>query len=301
MFNEINFYQDGKGRSVLNKLDDLFNLHSDYTSNYNDNYQLLNTSLHDSTHLCLYEQLNYLNSELNELKNCLVSKKNEINKDMKRNTRGIKVDTKLEDFYNGYINNLLSFEKDILYTKEKLIENLPINTKFESNQLKVNLDKDQMVYNSLVSEYHLKKNSNLTNRIERISNFKEISDVSSLCATLATVLMKFANDIRFLSSGPRSGFGEMTIPENEPGSSIMPGKVNPTQCESLTMICSQVLGNNNAVLIANSSNMFEGANFLPLISNNTVRSVVILTDGMKSFRTKCMIGASFIDNSANMI
>jgi fumarate hydratase class II len=106
--------------------------------------------------------------------------------------------------------------------------------------------------------------------------------------------MKFSNDIRFLSSGPRSGFGEMTIPENEPGSSIMPGKVNPTQCESLTMVSAQVIGNHNAVTIANAAGLFESSAYKPLIANNTLRSIILLSDGFRSFRQNCAVGIEYI-------
>lgn len=142
---------------------------------------------------------------------------------------------------------------------------------------------------SLSSSFNAKNN-----RVDKVTDTMPVRETASLTNELATVLFKFANDIRFLSSGPRSGFGEMTIPENEPGSSIMPGKVNPTQCESLTMICSQVLGNSNAIMISSSVSTFEGNAFLPLVSNNIVRSLVLLTDGIRSFRTKCMEGADFI-------
>ena len=114
--------------------------------------------------------------------------------------------------------------------------------------------------------------------------------MSGTLSSLASVLMKLANDVRFLASGPRSGFCELTIPENEPGSSIMPGKVNPTQCESLTMVASQVIGNHTAVTIANSSALFESNCFKPLIANNVLRSVRLISDGLRSFRTNCAVG-----------
>jgi fumarate hydratase, class II len=234
-------------------------------------------------------------NEAKLLNNTLEKKRSEL-KDEKRITRGLKIDTKLEDFFNGYINSLAAFENDIIEVCKKL-ENLPINSAFSSDKIKVDLSVDSKVYAEIKNEFQLSGDFKQVNRVERISNFKEIVEASGLCATLASFLLKFANDIRFLSSGPRSGFGEMTIPENEPGSSIMPGKVNPTQCESLTMICTQVLGNNNAVLIAASSNLFEGANFLPLLANNTVRSVTLLSDGMRSFRLRCMDGADFIHSA----
>jgi fumarate hydratase class II len=108
--------------------------------------------------------------------------------------------------------------------------------------------------------------------------------------TLATALMKIANDVRWLASGPRSGLGEISIPENEPGSSIMPGKVNPTQCEALTMLCCQVFGNDVAITIGGASGNFELNVFKPLIAHNFAQSVRLLAEGMTSFEEYCVRG-----------
>ena len=108
--------------------------------------------------------------------------------------------------------------------------------------------------------------------------------------TLAAALMKIANDIRWMASGPRSGLGEISIPENEPGSSIMPGKVNPTQCEALTMLCCQVFGNDVAINIGGASGNFELNVYKPLIVHNFQQSVRLLADGMESFETHCVYG-----------
>ncbi len=108
--------------------------------------------------------------------------------------------------------------------------------------------------------------------------------------TLAVALMKIANDVRWLASGPRSGLGEISIPENEPGSSIMPGKVNPTQCEALTMLCCQVFGNDVAITIGGASGNFELNVFKPLIAHNFLQSVRLLADGMSSFEEHCARG-----------
>ena len=108
--------------------------------------------------------------------------------------------------------------------------------------------------------------------------------------TLATALMKIANDVRWMASGPRSGLGEITIPENEPGSSIMPGKVNPTQCEALTMLCCQVFGNDVAITVGGASGNFELNVFKPLIAHNFLQSARLLGDGMRSFDEHCAHG-----------
>ena len=108
--------------------------------------------------------------------------------------------------------------------------------------------------------------------------------------TIAASLMKIANDIRWLASGPRCGLGELTIPENEPGSSIMPGKVNPTQAEALTMLCCQVFGNDVAVNFGGASGNFELNVFRPMIAHNVLQSIRLLTDGVLSFSDHCAIG-----------
>jgi fumarate hydratase class II len=108
--------------------------------------------------------------------------------------------------------------------------------------------------------------------------------------TLAVALIKIANDIRWLASGPRSGLGELSLPENEPGSSIMPGKVNPTQCEALTMLACQVIGNDVAITVAGASGNFELNVYKPLIAHNFLQSVRLLADGMDSFERHCVRG-----------
>jgi fumarate hydratase class II len=115
----------------------------------------------------------------------------------------------------------------------------------------------------------------------------------ALCGALQTTaaaLMKIANDIRWLGSGPRCGIGELKLPENEPGSSIMPGKVNPTQCEALTMVCVQVMGNSFAVTIAGSQGNFELNVFKPVMIHNTLQSIALLSDACDSFRENCIDG-----------
>ena len=108
--------------------------------------------------------------------------------------------------------------------------------------------------------------------------------------TVAASLFKIANDIRFLGSGPRSGLGELSLPENEPGSSIMPGKVNPTQCEALTMVCTQVFGNQAAITFAGASGHFELNVFNPVMAYNFLQSVRLLADAAVSFTDNCVVG-----------
>ncbi len=108
--------------------------------------------------------------------------------------------------------------------------------------------------------------------------------------TVAASLFKIANDIRFLGSGPRSGFGELALPENEPGSSIMPGKVNPTQCEALTMVCVQIFGNHSALTFAGASGHFELNVFNPVMAYNFLQSVRLMADAALSFTDNCVAG-----------
>tara|TARA_B100000674_G_C37434590_1_gene731055 strand:- start:130 stop:657 length:528 start_codon:yes stop_codon:yes gene_type:complete len=102
--------------------------------------------------------------------------------------------------------------------------------------------------------------------------------------------MKISNDIRFLGSGPRAGYGELILPENEPGSSIMPGKVNPTQCEAVTMVCVKVIGNHNGITMAGSHGHFELNVFKPLIAHNILQSIDLLADSSKNFALYCVRG-----------
>ncbi len=128
------------------------------------------------------------------------------------------------------------------------------------------------------------------NKFEALAANDAIVHAHGALKGLAASLFKIANDIRWLASGPRSGLGEISIPENEPGSSIMPGKVNPTQCEALTMICAQVMGNDVAINIGGASGNFELNVFKPLIIHNFLQSVRLLTDGCNSFDEFCATG-----------
>jgi fumarate hydratase class II len=128
------------------------------------------------------------------------------------------------------------------------------------------------------------------NKFAALAANDELVAAHGVLKTLAAVLMKIANDVRWLASGPRSGLGEISIPENEPGSSIMPGKVNPTQCEALTMLCCQVFGNDVAINFGGASGNFELNVFRPLIAYNFMQSVRLLTDGMASFEEHCVRG-----------
>jgi len=128
------------------------------------------------------------------------------------------------------------------------------------------------------------------NKFESLASCDGLVHAHGALKTLAASLMKIANDVRWLASGPRSGLGELSIPENEPGSSIMPGKVNPTQSEAMTMLCAQVFGNDVAINFGGASGNFELNVFRPLVAHNFLQSVRLLADGMVSFNDHCAVG-----------
>lgn len=149
-------------------------------------------------------------------------------------------------------------------------------------------------YDSLVAEY-ISNFSGLPlvsapNKFEALAAHDAIVETHGAIKQLAVSLYKIANDIRLLASGPRSGIGELHLPENEPGSSIMPGKVNPTQVEALTMVCSQVLGNDAAITFAGTQGQFELNVFKPVMASNFLQSVNLLSDAIVSFIEHCLVG-----------
>ena len=147
------------------------------------------------------------------------------------------------------------------------------------------------------------------NKFAALSAHDELVAASGILKTLAASLMKIANDVRWLASGPRCGLGEITIPENEPGSSIMPGKVNPTQCEAITMVAVQVMGNDAAIGFAGSQGNFELNVFKPVMIHNFLHSVRLLVGAMRSFREHCALGIelnharidSYVKNSLMLV
>ena len=128
------------------------------------------------------------------------------------------------------------------------------------------------------------------NKFAELAAHDSIVNFSGTLNTCAVALMKISNDIRFLGSGPRAGYGELILPENEPGSSIMPGKVNPTQCEAVTMVCVKVIGNHNGITIAGSNGHFELNVFKPMIAHNILQSIDLIADSTKNFALYCVKG-----------
>ncbi len=148
-----------------------------------------------------------------------------------------------------------------------------------------------------------------SNKFAALASHDEIVNFSGTLNTAAVCLMKIANDIRFLGSGPRAGYGELILPSNEPGSSIMPGKVNPTQSEAVTMVCVKVIGNHNGITMAGSHGHFELNVFKPLIIHNILQSIEIMSDSAKTFALYCIKGIKadkkrikyFLDNSLMLV
>jgi len=128
------------------------------------------------------------------------------------------------------------------------------------------------------------------NKFEALAAHDAYISAHGAINTVAMSLFKIANDIRFLGSGPRSGLGELSLPANEPGSSIMPGKVNPTQCEALTMVCTQIMGNNTTISMAGSQGHFELNVFKPVMAYNMLQSIQLMSDSANAFTDKCVVG-----------
>ena len=167
---------------------------------------------------------------------------------------------------------------------------------------------DKLVVNE-ISKIAKIKVKPATNKVQALSSHDGIVEISGTLNVLSTDLFKIANDIRLLGSGPRSGLGELNLPENEPGSSIMPGKVNPTQCEALTMVCVQAMGMHNTISLAGSQGHFELNAFKPVIGHNIIELIHLLSSGMDNFNDKCLKGIkpnlknikSGLDNSLMLV
>ena len=190
--------------------------------------------------------------------------------------------------FSGYLEQLKNNKKRIITAKNELVYLAQGGTAVGTGiNAPKNFDK---FFCQFLSKLLKTKYFPSPNKFESSSAHDAMVNLSSSLNSLAVSLMKIANDIRFLSSGPRSGLGELHLPENEPGSSIMPGKINPTQIEALTMVCVQVMGNHNSVFISGSQGHFELNTFKPIIIYNNLQSINLLSDSMASFNKKCLKG-----------
>jgi fumarate hydratase class II len=190
--------------------------------------------------------------------------------------------------FSAYVAQLRQAARRIDLASEELLE-LPIGGTAVGTGLNAPAGFDDAVCRELErltgDEY-----TSAPNKFALLAAHDGMAGLSGALSTLAAALMKIANDIRWLGSGPRCGIGELILPENEPGSSIMPGKVNPTQNEALTMLCVQVMGNHSTIAFACSQGNFELNVFKPVIIHNLLQSVRLLSDGMESFRLRCVAG-----------
>lgn len=181
-------------------------------------------------------------------------------------------------------HNVFMLEDAFEYIREVGIGGTAVGTGLNAPK-----DFDKIVVNNL-SELTGEKFKVSDNKFHDLTSKDALVNMHGALTALAANLMKIANDIRLLSSGPRCGIGELNIPENEPGSSIMPGKVNPTQCEALTMVCVKVMGNNSVISIAASQGNFELNVYMPLIISSFLESVGLLADAIRSFNDNCAVG-----------
>lgn len=188
-----------------------------------------------------------------------------------------------------------AFHQQILFSKKNIEKNLPflLFLPLGGTAVGTGLNSSQNFGREVCELIGKKTNfpfQSLKNKFSAISAHDCLVELSGSLRTLAVSLTKIANDIRLLASGPRCGLGELILPANEPGSSIMPGKVNPTQCEALTMVCAQVIGQDLSVCLGGAGGHLQLNAFKPLILFNSLRSIRLLSDGLNNFRTKCLEG-----------
>jgi len=201
------------------------------------------------------------------------------------------------DEFSGYLQQIENNFKRILISKKELNFLAQGGTAVGSGiNAPKNFDK---IFCKYLNKLTKNKYKPAKNKFEAIANHDSLVNFSNSLNSIAVSLLKFLNDLRFLSSGPRSGLGEINIPANEPGSSIMPGKVNPTQIEALSMICAQVMGNNLTVSISGSQGHFELNAFKPVIIFNVINSINLLSDGITSFCENCLKGITINKENIN--
>lgn len=190
--------------------------------------------------------------------------------------------------FSGYVAQLDTCLTEINHTKKLLLRlaigGTAVGTGINSSKAFAEKAAEEI---SNLTHLHF---TSAENKFEALSSHNEIVLMSGVLKALATALMKIANDIRWLASGPRCGLGELIIPENEPGSSIMPGKVNPTQSEAMTMVCIQVFGNDATISFAGSQGNFELNVFKPVMIYNLIQSIYLLSDTCRSFTEHCAVG-----------
>lgn len=245
------------------------------------------TAMHVAGVLAIYEQLV---PALDQLRNTLDEKAKKFNDIVKIGRTHLQDATPLTlgQEISGWVYMIDRSKEMILEATEKMRE-LAIGGTAVGTGINAHPQFGEVVSEeiSTFTGQHFKSSPN---KFHALTSHDEITYVHGAMKALAADLMKIANDVRWLASGPRCGIGEISIPENEPGSSIMPGKVNPTQCEALTMIAAQIMGNDATIGFASSQGNFELNVFKPVIIYNFLQSVQLLSDGIKSFHDHCAVG-----------
>jgi fumarate hydratase, class II len=190
--------------------------------------------------------------------------------------------------FSGYVQQL-DYAIERLQSTLPRVFNLAIGGTAVGTGLNTHPEFAVKVADAIAKETGLKFKS-APNKFEALAAHDALVELSGQMKVIACSLMKIANDIRLMGSGPRSGIGEIILPANEPGSSIMPGKVNPTQCEALTMVAAQVIGNDMAVAVGGATGHFELNVFKPVIIFNVLNSIRLLADACESFTEHCVVG-----------
>ncbi|MCY7901522.1 class II fumarate hydratase [Bacillus inaquosorum] len=245
------------------------------------------TAMHVAGVLAIYEQLV---PALDQLRNTLDEKAKKFNDIVKIGRTHLQDATPLTlgQEISGWVYMIDRSKEMILEATEKMRE-LAIGGTAVGTGINAHPQFGEVVSEE-ISKYTGQHFKSSPNKFHALTSHDEITYVHGAMKALAADLMKIANDVRWLASGPRCGIGEISIPENEPGSSIMPGKVNPTQCEALTMIAAQIMGNDATIGFASSQGNFELNVFKPVIIYNFLQSVQLLSDGIKSFHDHCAVG-----------
>ncbi|MCY8499259.1 class II fumarate hydratase [Bacillus atrophaeus] len=245
------------------------------------------TAMHVAGVLAIYEQLV---PALDQLRNTLDEKAKKFNDIVKIGRTHLQDATPLTlgQEISGWVYMIDRSKEMILEATEKMRE-LAIGGTAVGTGINAHPQFGEVVSEE-ISKFTGQQFKSSPNKFHALTSHDEITYVHGAMKALAADLMKIANDVRWLASGPRCGIGEISIPENEPGSSIMPGKVNPTQCEALTMIAAQIMGNDATIGFASSQGNFELNVFKPVIIYNFLQSVQLLSDGIKSFHEHCAVG-----------
>ncbi|MBC1489070.1 class II fumarate hydratase [Listeria sp. FSL L7-1485] len=253
--------------------------------------QSSNDTFPTAMHIAAYQALvTKLLPELNEMHQVLTAKKEKymnlvkIGRTHLQDATPLTLGQEISGWEASITNN-----KNYIETSMKAILPLAIGGTAVGTGLNASRDFGDKVAQELMKQTGYNFTSD-ANKYFALTSHSPINFVHGAIRSLAADLMKIANDIRFLASGPRSGIGELTIPANEPGSSIMPGKVNPTQCEAITMVAAQVMGNDTTINVAASQGNLELNVYKPVIIFNFLESVQLLSDSMRSFRIHCLEG-----------